>query len=290
MVFSPIIQLFRPHQYVKNLFIFLPLFFALKINQTDLLGIASVAFVAFCLCASAVYIFNDLADIEADRKHPVKCFRPLASRTVSIRLAVALMGILSLGGLGIMALLDLSAAALLVVYLGLNLCYSLWLKHVAILDITIIAVGFVLRLFVGAAVTGIPLSMWIVVMTFLLALFLALGKRRDDVLIFERTGEKMRRVVDGYNLKFVETAIAVMAAVVIVAYILYTITPEVIHRVHSDKLYLTSAFVVVGILRYMQISFVEERSGSPTTVVLRDIFMQLVLLGWIVSFSWIIYA
>lgn len=290
MHLSIAIQLLRPHQYVKNLFVFLPLFFALQITRLDLILSLVLAFIAFSLSASAVYILNDLLDIVEDRKHPIKAHRPLASGAFSKRSAVVLMSLFGLGGLCIMATLDFSAFILLVVYLLLNLLYSLWLKHLAIVDITIIAVGFVLRLFVGAAVSGIALSVWIVVMTFLLALFLALAKRRDDVLIFNQTGEKMRRVIDGYNREFVEIAMAIMAAVVILAYILYTITPEVTRGLNTDKLYLTSIFVVMGILRYMQITFVEQRSGNPTAIVLKDVFMQLVLLGWISSFALVIYA
>jgi hypothetical protein len=163
------------------------------------------------------------------------------------------------------------------------------LKHVAIIDIAIIAIGFVLRLFVGAAVTSIPLSVWIVVMTFLLALFLALAKRRDDVLIFEKSGKLMRNSINGYNLKFIDTAMSIMASVVILAYILYTITPVVTKKIQSDNLYLTAFFVLIGILRFMQITFVEEKSGSPTKVLLQDRFLQTIILGWILVFALIIY-
>lgn len=171
----------------------------------------------------------------------------------------------------------------------MNIAYSFYLKHVAILDIVIIAIGFVLRLFVGSAVTDIQLSMWIVLMTFLLALFMALAKRRDDMLIYLDTGKKMRKVIDGYNLQFLDTAMAIMASVVIVAYTIYTASPEVVARVHSNYLYLTSLFVIIGVLRYLKIAFIHKDSGSPTKIVLKDRFMQLTLLGWIVTFGWIIY-
>jgi hypothetical protein len=131
--------------------------------------------------------------------------------------------------------------------------------------------------------------MWIVVMTFLLALFMALAKRRDDVLIFLDTGKKMRKAIDGYNLQFLDTAMAIMASIVIVAYTMYTTSPEVIARVQSKYLYLTSLFVILGILRYLQIAFVFQDSGSPTKIVLKDRFMQLTILGWITSFGWILY-
>ncbi len=166
----------------------------------------------------------------------------------------------------------------------------LLLKHIAILDVAIIATGFVLRLFVGAAVTEIELSMWIVVITFLLALFMALAKRRSDVLLFLNTGARTRKVIDGYNLRFLDSAMAIMASVVIVSYILYTTSAEVLERIPNNYLYLTALFVIVGILRYMQIAFVDEDSGSPTEILWRDRFMQLNLVCWLAVFAWILYS
>ncbi len=284
-----VIKLLRPHQYIKNVFIFLPLFFALKATHADLLLVAFFAFVAFSLTASAVYVFNDYLDIEDDRQHPKKRFRPLASGEVSASRAKILMAGLAAVGFALMAWIDLTAFYVLAFYVGLNLAYTLRLKHVAVLDVSIIALGFVLRLFVGSFVTGVPLSMWIVVMTFLLALFLALAKRRDDVLIYMETGQKMRKVIDGYNLKFLDSAMVMMASVVIVSYTLYTISSDVMNRLHSEYLYLTVLFVILGILRYMQIAFVEEDSGSPTRLILMDRFLFSVVVGWLVTFFWIIY-
>jgi len=279
----------RPHQYIKNLFIFLPLFFALKITDISLLLDAFIAFVVFSLAASAIYTFNDYHDIEEDRQHPKKKTRPLASGDISKSQAVMLMGILGIISFTVIAFLSLKATGVLAVYVIMNIAYSFYLKHIAILDVVIIAIGFVLRLFIGSAVTGIPLSMWIVIMTFLLALFMALAKRRDDVLIYLNTGKKMRKVIDGYNLQFLDTAIAIMASVVIVAYIIYTTSSDVLTRVHSEYLYLTAIFVILGIMRYLQVAFVLKDSGSPTKIVLKDRFMQFTLVGWIITFTWILY-
>lgn len=289
MLLSDVFKLMRPYQYIKNVFIFLPLFFALKITQIDLLINALIAFIAFSLTASAIYILNDYHDIEDDRLHPKKKTRPLASGTIPKFQACFLMIVLFLIGFVLMASLSFYAVAVQLAYVLLNIAYSFHLKHVSIVDISIIAVGFVLRLFVGSAVTDVPLSMWIVIMTFLLALFMALAKRRDDVLIYLDTGKKMRRVIDGYSLQFLDTAMAIMASVVIVAYINYTTSPEVVARVHSDYLYLTSFFVIVGILRYLKIALVFKNSGSPTRIVLRDRFIQLTLAMWFISFGWILY-
>ncbi len=279
----------RPHQYIKNLFIFLPLFFALKITDTALLTNAFIAFIAFSLTASAIYTLNDYHDIEEDRQHPKKKSRPLASGAISKSQAIIIMAMLATAGFILMATLSLKAVGILAAYIVMNIAYSFSLKHVAILDVTIIAIGFVLRLFIGSAVTDIPLSMWIVIMTFLLALFMALAKRRDDVLIYLDTGKKMRKVIDGYNLQFLDTAMAIMASVVIVAYTIYTTSAEVVERVHSEYLYLTALFVILGIMRYLQVAFVLKDSGSPTKIVLKDRFMQLTLIGWVLTFAWILY-
>ena len=284
-----LIKLLRPHQYVKNLFIFLPLFFAGQLADIDLLINAFIALIAFSLTASAIYVLNDYHDIEEDRLHPKKKFRPLASGAVSKSTALIAMGVLAACGISLMAVYSFQAVAILGVYVTLNITYSFWLKHIAILDVTIIAIGFVLRLFVGSAVTGIALSMWIVIMTFLLALFLALAKRRDDVLLFLDTGKKMRKVIDGYNLQLIDGAMMIMGSVVIVAYIQYTTSVEVIQRLQTNNLYLTALFVIIGIMRYLQVSFVENNSGSPTKIVLKDRFLQITILAWGTSFAWLIY-
>ncbi|MDI6616246.1 MAG: UbiA family prenyltransferase, partial [Syntrophaceae bacterium] len=196
------LSLLRIPQYLKNLFIFLPLFFALQLANVHLLGRAGLAFVFFCLLASGVYIFNDYHDREEDRRHPKKKIRPLAAGRVAAGSALALGALLTAAGLAGAWLLDVSLLYLFLMYLILNIFYTLKLKHVPLLDIFIIALGFVVRIFVGGVVTGVRIYPWIIVMTFLLSLFLALGKRRDDVLIFLNSGEKARKSVDGYTLSF----------------------------------------------------------------------------------------
>jgi 4-hydroxybenzoate polyprenyltransferase len=283
-----LIQL-RIQQYVKNFFIFLPLFFAMRLSESSLVINAAIAFIAFSLVASAIYTLNDYRDIEDDRLHPEKRNRPLASGAISKFQAFVMIGVLIVAGFAIMTTLSLEAAGILASYVLLNIAYSIRLKHIAILDIVIIAVGFVIRLFIGSSVTDVPLSTWIVVMTFLLALFLALAKRRDDVLIYLDTGKKLRKAINGYNLQFLDISMSIMASVVIVAYISYSTSQEVIQRIHNNLLYLTSLFVIMGIMRYLQIAFVQKESGSPTKIVLKDRFMQLILIGWVLTFAWILY-
>ena len=287
--FRHVLKLLRPKHYIKNLFIFMPLFFAGQFTDLEQLIKLSLAFISFSFCASAIYILNDSRDIAEDRLHPTKRLRPLAAGTISLQTAVVLMVLLFVSGVFTMGYLSLHALAILGLYIVLNILYSFYLKHVSILDVTIIAVGFVLRIFVGAIVTDTPLSQWIVIMTFLLALFLALAKRRDGVLLFLETNQKMRKVIADYNLKFVEGAMMIMSSVTIVAYILYTTSAEVVQRLHSEFVYLTAIYVILGILRYMQLSLLENNSGSPTDLVLKDSFLITVILGWILHFAALIY-
>jgi decaprenyl-phosphate phosphoribosyltransferase len=284
-----IIKLIRPHQYLKNSFILLPLFFSAQITHYDLLFKVSIAFIAFSLSASSIYIFNDYCDIEDDRKHPKKKLRPLASGNVSIKVAIFLMIALFAAGLSIMYFLDLTAFVLLLSYIFINILYTIWIKHIPLLDIFIVSIGFVIRVFVGSFVINNEPSSWIIIMTFLLALFLALAKRRDDFLMYLENGEKMRKNIDGYNLELINASMVVMASTILVSYMMYTLSPNALLSTHPKYLYLTFIFVVLGILRYMQITFVEKKSGSPTEVLIKDRFIQLTILGFILSFGVIIY-
>ena len=261
----------------------------MKITDTDLLYNAFIAFIAFSLTASAIYSLNDYHDIKEDKQHPEKKKRPLASGSINKSQAIIIMLVLFISGFALMSLISFKAVGILAIYVIMNIAYSFYLKHISIVDVNIIAIGFVLRLFTGSVVTDIHLSKWIIIMTFLLALFLALAKRRDDVLIFMKTGKMMRKVIDGYNLQFLDSAMAIMASVVIVAYTLYTTSPEVEARFDSEYLYLTTFFVILGVMRYLKIAFINKDSGSPTKIVSTDRFMQLILVGWIVAFTWMLY-
>jgi len=284
------VELLRVQQYVKNIFIFAPLFFALEVGNADLLLSTVIAFIAFSLAASGVYLLNDCLDISEDREHPSKRNRPIASGSISVRFAISLSLLLFVAGGALMTSLSIQGAGILGLYVLLNVAYSLLLKHIAVLDVAIIATGFVLRLFVGSAVTGIELTIWIVVITFLLALFIALAKRRDDVLLFVNTGTKTRKVIDGYNLRFLDSAMAIMASVVIVSYILYTTSAEIMEKFDNEHLYLTALFVILGVLRYMQIVFVDEDGGSPTEILWKDRFIQLNSMCWVLVFAWMLYS
>jgi len=287
MILNNIIKLLRPHQYIKNLFIFLPLFFSFEYSNGHNNVSVVIAFVLFSLIASSIYIFNDLMDIEEDKQHPTKCNRPLANGSVNIQTAKILLIFLSSFSLFLSFVYSFNLFIVLVLYFVLNIFYSLKLKHLSIVDIFIISTGFVLRLFAGSAVTDIKLSMWIIIITFLLAIFLALAKRRDDVLL-SLDGKDTRKNIDGYNLEFINASMVLMAGVVIVSYLLYTVSSEVVARIGNEYLFLSTFFVILGVLRYMQITFVEQNSGSPTKIVLKDRFLQITIFSWLLSFAIIV--
>jgi len=284
------IRLARPHQYLKNGFIFLPLFFGYQFTHWQSLLRVTLSFLVFCLAASSVYVLNDIIDIQDDRLHPVKKNRPLASGAISVTEAGFFLILLALSSLGLALFFpDYSVLMLMVGYIGMNIAYSLTLKHIPIVDVATIATGFVLRVFVGARAAGIPVSHWIVLMTFLLALFLALAKRRDDLLLAGE-GNLLRRSLSGYTMEYVSMSMGVMAAVTIVSYILYTLSPEVIIKHGTDNLYLTTFWVILGLLRYLQITLVENLSGSPTRTLIHDVFLQIIIAGWIAHFVLLLYV
>ena len=286
-----ILKILRPHQWVKNTFIFIPLFFGGSLFDMAAWTSSLVAFVAFSFAASAIYSINDIVDVEADKKHPKKCKRPIAAGLVSKRQASLLAIILAIAALALPFLLNnWMLSVVIALYLAMNLCYCIRLKHYAIIDVCIVAMGFVMRIVAGGVATDIVLSRWIVMMTFLLTLFLSFAKRRDDVLIMNETGMAPRKNTSRYNLTFINQAITITGGVMLVCYIMYTVSPEVIERFNSPNLYMTSFFVILGLLRYIQLTVVDERSGEPTRLVLSDRLIQLIIAGWIISFAIIIYT
>lgn len=292
---SNLLKLIRPHQWLKNVFVMIPMFFGGSLLDPSDIRASVVTFFAFSFIASSVYCFNDIIDVEADRRHPVKCKRPIASGAISVRSAWALMALMFLLSVGTVCLLDtyshvINVGLMILIYYILNILYCSKLKQYAIVDVCIIAFGFVLRVLAGGFATDIALSKWLVLMTFLLTLFLSFAKRRDDVLRMNETGEPPRKNTIRYNLTFINQAITITASVTFVCYIMYTVSPEVVNRFHSDLLYLTSVFVLLGLLRYIQITVVDKRSGDPTKMMLRDRFTQCVVLLWALTFLVLIYV
>ncbi len=289
MTLRHLIRLIRVEHWVKNLFLFIPAFFAGRLFEPAVLLRAVLGFVAFSLIASAVYVLNDLVDAPQDRNHPGKSSRPIASGAVSQRQGIGLVVLLLGGGVALALTLDLSFLLIGLLYFVINLFYSFSLKHIALIDVSLIGLGFLLRVFAGGAVTGVAVSHWLIVMTFLLALILGLAKRRGEYLI-ATGGQSFRKALEGYNLPFLDQSMVVCSTVAIVAYLMYCFSPEVTERIGSDKIFYTAFFVVLGILRYLQLTLVFEKTESPTRALLRDVFLQVVLLGWIGCFAWLLYG
>lgn len=287
-----IFRLIRPTHWIKNFFVFMPLFFGGAITDISMLTNAVIAFIAFSFIASAIYCYNDIIDVEDDRRHSVKRHRPIASGAVSVSAAYLIMIVMILISISTAMLAGsrwCSLATVIAIYFLMEIAYCRILKLYAIVDVIILSAGFVLRILAGSVATGIIPSQWLVLMTFLLTLLLALAKRRDDVLRMNRTGEAPRHNTHRYNMTFINQSITVTASVTLVCYIMYSLSPEVVARTRFEYLYLTTVFVIAGLLRYMQLTAVDQRSGDPTKLLTEDRFLQITIALWALSFLIILY-
>ncbi|MDE6297442.1 MAG: UbiA prenyltransferase family protein, partial [Muribaculaceae bacterium] len=282
----------RPHQWIKNGVVFLPLIFGGKLLDVSCLLSTLVAAVAFCFVSSSIYCLNDVKDYEEDIRDPKKRKRPVASGKVTKGEALALSVISAFCGLAIgFFTLSFPSFSILCFYLLLNLLYCLWLKQKMLIDVIIVALGFVLRVVLGGIVGDIPLSQWIIIMIFLLALFLALAKRRYEV-VQVATDEKKRgrRSISGYNVAFLNVVLSMLGSVLMIGYIIYTLQPRKENGEVSEYLYITSLPVLYGIMRYLQLTIVENRSGSPSKMAYSDVPIRLSVIIWFMMFVFIIYC
>ncbi|MFW2136395.1 decaprenyl-phosphate phosphoribosyltransferase [Chryseobacterium sp. TY4] len=288
------LKLIRVEQWVKNLFVFLPLFFSGNITNVDLFIKSVFAFIVFSFTASSIYIINDYMDIESDKKHPEKKKRPLASGAISKPTAITMfLGLL----ISVILIIicgasyfnyDFTKFAIIIGgYFVMNLLYTFKLKHVAIIDVSIIAVGFVLRVLAGGYATGLAISQWAILLTFVLALVLAVGKRRGELINAQVSG-RTRKALDGYNIQFADIALCICVTLAIVCYLMFTLSPEVQHKFHQRVFY-TVFFVIFAFLRYLQQTLVYNKTESPTKIVYKDRYIQVTLLMWVLTFLLQIY-
>lgn len=290
MKIKAFILLIRPEQWIKNFFIFTPLFFANKIFDIDLLVDAILGFFCFSLVASSIYIVNDYFDREKDRLHPKKKNRAIASGRINKDFAIISSIFIFIFGILLSQLFfDLYSTLILIFYGFINLLYSYKLKRIALVDVIIVSFGFVIRVIYGGGITQISVSHWLIVMTYLLSLFIVFTKRRSEYIMMNEEHTNTRVSMYGYNKIFLDQAMVLVAGITIVAYIIYTTDTEVINRFKTEKLYFTSFFVLLGILRFLQLSSVYNRITSPTKIIYSDKFLQLIIVSWIASFIWIIY-
>ncbi len=281
--------LFRVKQYIKNLLIFVPVIFALKANNIYLLYKCFFLFISFSLIASTIYIFNDICDIKKDSLHKEKKNRPIASGKIPIKTTLYYIPVFLIVGFILAFIVSFYAAILIFIYFLLNIAYSLRFKHYALVDISIISIGFLIRLFVGGISTNTHITEWLVIITLALSLFISLAKRRDDVIKFNSSGFECRSVVKSYNLEFINCAMSFMASITVLCYIMYTINVDTINKFNSKYIYLTSIFVILGFLRYFQITFVQQKSGNPVNLLYRDKPLLMICSLWFIVFISLIY-
>ena len=282
-------QLLRPTQWSKNLVIFAALIFAKHLfNRADVL-LVSVGFLAFCLTASAAYVMNDLRDCERDRQHPLKSLRPLPAGRVRRSTATALSIALLTTGIVVAFTLGVGFGLLVVLYFILQVAYTFWLKEAVILDVMAIAAGFVIRAAAGGVIIAVPVSPWLIICTFLLALFLGFSKRRHELILLEGRATEHRASLKEYSPYFLDQMIAVVTASTVVAYAIWTVSPEIREKLGTEKLYLTIPFVLFGIFRYLYLVHQREEGGNPTQLLLTDRPLLLDVLLWILTAAVLLY-
>ncbi|MGE5199101.1 MAG: decaprenyl-phosphate phosphoribosyltransferase [Rhodospirillaceae bacterium] len=279
----------RPEQWTKNLIVFAGLIFGLELFDRAAVLRSLVAFAVFCALSGVVYITNDIMDREADRRHPLKARRPIASGALSPALAGGVAAVLAAAALAVAFLLSIRFGAVALAYVLLQSAYSGPLKHVVILDVLAIAIGFVLRAAAGAVAIDVPISHWLLVVTILLALFLALSKRRHELLLLADGATEHRPILGEYSPYLLDQMISVVTASTLVAYIFYCISPETVQKFGTDMLGLTIPFPLYGIFRYLYLVHQREGGGSPSQMLLNDRPLLVCVALWVLAVVVIVY-
>jgi 4-hydroxybenzoate polyprenyltransferase len=284
-----LISAMRPKQWTKNLIIFAGLIFSQNFFHPHYLILSVLAFIAFCLNASSVYLINDLKDIDQDRQHPIKKSRPLASGRLKPSMAGFASIILAIGSLALAYKLDLRYGYLLSTYWVMMLAYSYKLKHLVIVDILVISIGFILRAVAGAIVLDVIISRWLIACAIFLSLFLILAKRRNEIAVMGDDAASHRSILNEYGERFLDQMIAVVTACTIISYVLYTLDPATVVKFHTQSLMFTVPFVIYGIFRYLYLIYQRNLGGRPEVVLLTDRPLLISLFLWIVVAIAILY-
>ena len=286
----PLLQSLRPAQWAKNLFVLAPLVFGDLLLDAAAATRGLLALLAFCCASSAVYLINDLRDREEDRRHPLKRLRPLAAGTLAVPVAVAAVAVLAGAALAVAFYLGVPFARILGAYLIINVLYTLWFKHMVILDVMSISLGFVLRVEAGAEATGVEVSRWLFLCTIFLALFLAFSKRRHEITLLAGAASGQRPVLDHYSPAFLDQMINVVTASSVVSYALYAVAPETVGKFHTENLVYTIPLVLYGIFRYLYLMYQRPDARNPTEAILRDPPFLVNMLLWGLAVLWIVYG
>jgi 4-hydroxybenzoate polyprenyltransferase len=279
----------RPRQWVKNLFVLAGLVFSQRL-LTESTWVALEAFAIFCAVSGAIYLLNDVADRKRDQLDPRKRERPIAAGRLPVGVAIGTATALIVVGLGLSAWLSRPFLVTVVVYVVLFVAYSAWLKHIVIVDVLAVASGFVLRALAGAVVIAVEMSGWLLICTILLALFLALGKRRFEYLTLDRDATRHRPILAEYTPELLDQMIAVVTASTVTAYALYTMSPETVAKFHTRLLPATLPFVLYGIFRYLYLLYRRQLGGNPSELLLSDRALTINAIGWICAVLLIIYG
>ena len=285
-----LVRSLRPSQWTKNLIIFAGLIFGQRLLDPGAVAISVLAFLVFCALSSVVYLINDVADRHADRQHPLKRNRPIASGALPVPIALAAAAVLAAGGLAAAYSLRLSFGVVSTAYLALLGSYSGPLKHVVIIDVLTIAIGFVLRAVAGAVVIDVEIGHWLLIATVLLALFLALSKRRHELVLLAEGATSHRRILQEYSPYLLDQMISVVTASTLVAYAIATVSPETIDKFGTNKLGLTLPFPLYGIFRYLYLVHQKEGGGSPSDMLLNDRPLLACVALWAIAVAVIIYG
>jgi len=284
-----LIALARPYQWVKNGLVFAALVFSERLFHLRDVLLACVAFVVFCAVSSASYALNDILDREADRHHPEKRSRPLASGELSVGEAAAMAAVLGAAGIGLSLTLGGGFFAIIGLYIALQFFYSGYAKQIVIADVIAIAIGFVLRAYAGGVAIGVPVSPWLVFITFVLALFLALGRRRQELGMLGDDAITHRGPLGEYSVRLIDQMISIVGSATLVGYMIYTATPSVAARLHTEHLFLTVPFVAFGLLRYLYLVSECDEGGDPARLVMRDRPLQISIALWILADLLLLY-
>jgi len=285
-----ILATLRPQQWVKNFVLLAGLIFSQNLDKPDFILKSLAAFALFCLLSSSVYIFNDIMDVESDRKHPLKSARPIARGRIKVSTGVFLFVVLAIASFGLSLWLNSLFALTALGYFVLNLLYSVYLKNVVIIDVMCIALSFVIRAVAGAVVIGVEISAWLVVCTTLLALFLGFGKRRHELVLLEDQATGHRKSLSEYSPYFLDQMISVVTASTVVAYAFYTLSPEVKVKLGASHMELTIPFVLYGVFRYLYLIHQKEGGGSPTRMLLTDRPILANTILWLAAVVLVVYV
>jgi len=286
-----ILNSMRPRQWVKNTVVLAPLVFAQHLLEPADLLRALGAFAVFCVVSGAAYLFNDVRDAEKDSRHETKRSRPVASGSLSPQIAIAAACVLTVAGLASSTLLGVDFLLIVVAYIVLNTMYSLWLKQVVILDVMAVAAGFLLRAIAGAAaLEGVKISSWLIICTLFLALFLALGKRRHELVYMNEHAISHRSVLAEYSPQLLDQMIAIVTTSTVIVYVLYTTSPSVQAKLGTTKLSITIPFVLYGIFRYLYLVHKREQGGSPERVLFSDLPLLANVLLWFAAVCIALYS